>query len=48
MKKINITITGGLGRMGQLLIKHTLKDKKLKLYSATEYKEFKITTSSFR
>jgi len=41
MKKINITITGGLGRMGQLLIKHTLKDKKLKLYSATEYKEFK-------
>ena len=41
MKKINITITGGLGRMGQLLIKQTQKDKKLKLYSATEYKEFK-------
>ena len=34
MKKINITITGGLN-------KQTQKDKKLKLYSATEYKEFK-------
>ena len=41
MKKIKITVTGGLGRMGQLLIKNTQKDKKLKLYSATEYKEFK-------
>jgi len=41
MKKINITITGGLGRMGQLLIKHTQRDKNLKLYSATEYKEIK-------
>ena len=41
MKKINITITGGLGRMGQLLIEQTQKDKKLKLYSATEYKDFK-------
>ena len=35
MKKINITITGGLGRMGQLLIKQTQKDKKLKLSSIT-------------
>ena len=41
MKKINITITGGLGRMGQLLIKHTNKDKKLILHSVTEYKELK-------
>ena len=41
MKKINITITGGLGRMGQLLIKQTNKDKKLILHSVTEYKELK-------
>ena len=39
-KKINITVAGGLGRMGQLLIKHTNKDKNLKLHSVTEYKEF--------
>ena len=39
-KKINITVSGGLGRMGQLLIKHTNKDKNLKLHSVTEYKEF--------
>ena len=41
MKKINVTVTGGLGRMGQLLIKYTQKDKKLKLFSVTEYKELK-------
>ncbi len=41
MKKINITITGGLGRMGKILINKTKKDKSLKLYSVTEYKEFK-------
>ena len=29
MKKINVTVTGGLGRMGQLLIKYTQRDKKL-------------------
>ena len=27
MKKINITISGGLGRMGSLLIKKTIQDK---------------------
>ena len=41
MKKINISITGGLGRMGQLLIQQTQKDKNLKLHSATENKEIK-------
>jgi 4-hydroxy-tetrahydrodipicolinate reductase len=41
MKKLNITVTGGLGRMGQLLIKNTQKDRQLRLYSATEHKELK-------
>ena len=43
MKKIKVTVTGGLGRMGQLLIKYAQKDKKLKLFSVTEYKEFKLS-----
>jgi 4-hydroxy-tetrahydrodipicolinate reductase len=38
MKKINITISGGLGRMGSLLIKKTVQDKQLKLESVTEQK----------
>ena len=41
MKKINITISGGLGRMGSLLIKKTLKDKMLNLSSVTEQQEQK-------
>jgi len=36
MKKINLTITGCMGRMGQQLIKTSKKDKKIKLYSLTE------------
>ena len=36
MKKINITITGALGRMGQILIKQISKNKNLKLYSLTD------------
>ena len=36
MKKINLTITGCVGRMGQQLIKTSKKDKKIKLYSLTE------------
>jgi 4-hydroxy-tetrahydrodipicolinate reductase len=36
MKKINLTITGCIGRMGQQLIKTSKKDKKIKLYSLTE------------
>ena len=37
-KKINITITGALGRMGQILIKCALKNKIFKLYSLTDLK----------
>ena len=36
MKKINISITGWLGKMGQQLIKSTNKDKIFKLVSLTE------------
>ena len=38
MKKINITIAGALGRMGQILINQTSKNKNLKLYSLTDLK----------
>ena len=38
MKKINLTITGCIGRMGQQLIKNSKKDKKFKLHSLTEGK----------
>ena len=38
MKKINITITGALGRMGQILINQTSKNKNLKIYSLTDLK----------
>ncbi len=41
MKKIKITVSGGLGRMGSLLIKKTLRDKNLLLESVTEQKEIK-------
>jgi 4-hydroxy-tetrahydrodipicolinate reductase len=37
-KKINITITGAFGRMGQILIKRLLKKKIFKLYSLTDLK----------
>ena len=37
-KKINITITGALGRMGQILIKCALKNKSIKLCSLTDLK----------
>ena len=30
MKKINISVVGALGRMGRLLVKQILKDKKFK------------------
>ncbi len=36
MKKINIAITGCLGRMGQQLIKSSRSMKNFKLVSATE------------
>ena len=38
MKKINITITGCMGRMGKQLIKATNKDKRFKIKSLTENK----------
>ena len=38
MKKINITIIGALGRMGQILINRISKNKNLKLYSLTDIK----------
>ena len=37
-RKINLTITGCLGRMGQQLIKSANKDKKFKIISLTENK----------
>ncbi|MDC3231549.1 4-hydroxy-tetrahydrodipicolinate reductase [Candidatus Pelagibacter sp.] len=37
-KKIKLTITGCLGRMGQQLIKSAIKDKKFKINSLTENK----------
>jgi 4-hydroxy-tetrahydrodipicolinate reductase len=42
MKKINITITGALGRMGKILIKRLSTNKKLKLFSLTDLKSGKI------
>jgi 4-hydroxy-tetrahydrodipicolinate reductase len=41
MKKINITITGALGRMGKILIKKISKNKNLKLFSLTDIKSGK-------
>jgi 4-hydroxy-tetrahydrodipicolinate reductase len=38
MKKINITIAGALGRMGQILINQISKNKNLKLHSLTDLK----------
>ena len=38
MKKINIAITGSLGRMGQQLIRSAKKNKYFKLVSLTENK----------
>ena len=38
MKKINITITGALGKMGKILIKRISKNKNLKLQSLTDVK----------
>ena len=36
MKKINLAITGCMGRMGQQLIKSSRKDKNFKLMTLTE------------
>ena len=42
MKKINITITGALGRMGKILVKKISTKKNLKLFSLTDLKSGKI------
>ena len=42
MKKINITITGALGRMGKILVKKISTNKNLKLFSLTDLKSGKI------
>ena len=54
MKKIKITITGCLGRMGQQIIKSSLKDSNFKIVSLTESKlinrkinGIKIETNNF-
>ena len=38
MSKINLAITGCMGRMGQQLIKSAIKDKSIKLVALTENK----------
>ena len=50
MRKINLTITGCMGRMGQQLIKSVNKDKAVKISSLTEnylvnkiYSDFQFT-----
>ena len=45
MKKINITITGALGRMGKILIKRISKNRNLKLFSLTDLKSGKAINS---
>ena len=42
MKKIKITITGALGRMGKILIKRISKNKNLRLFSLTDLRSGKI------
>jgi 4-hydroxy-tetrahydrodipicolinate reductase len=38
MKKINLAITGCMGRMGQQIIKSAKNNKNFKLVTLTEYK----------
>jgi len=52
MKKINIALVGGLGRMGKILAKKIINNNKLKLYSITDiktgtsFKNIKITKNN--
>tara|TARA_B110000238_G_C16045166_1_gene403605 strand:- start:18 stop:794 length:777 start_codon:yes stop_codon:yes gene_type:complete len=48
MKKINLAISGCMGRMGQQLIKSTKQDKKFRLISLTENREIKKKISSIK
>ena len=42
MKKINLAVTGCMGRMGQQIIKSANKDKNFKLVALTENKKIKF------
>ncbi len=48
MKKINLAITGCMGRMGQQIIKSSKKDNKIKLVSLTEVKEINKKISGIK
>ena len=48
MKKINLTITGSLGRMGQQLIKSSKNEKNFKLVSVTENRIIKKKISGLK
>jgi len=48
MKKINLTITGALGRMGQQLIKSSKRVKNFKLVSVTENKIINKKVAGFK
>ena len=48
MGKINIAITGCMGRMGQQLIKSTIKDKSTKLVALTENRSINKKISGIR
>jgi 4-hydroxy-tetrahydrodipicolinate reductase len=48
MKKINIAITGCMGRMGKQLIKSSLKNKNFKLITLTENRVIKKKISGIR
>ena len=48
MKKINLSITGCLGRMGQQLIKSAKESKNFKIVSVTENKKINKKVSGLR
>ena len=48
MKKINLSITGCMGRMGQQLIKNLNKDKRFRLNSLTEGKSISKKISGIK
>ena len=47
MKKINLAITGCMGRMGQQLIKSSKKDKAFKIVSLTENRKINKKISGY-
>ena len=48
MKKINLAITGCMGRMGQQLIKSSKSDKNFKLVALTENRVIKKKISGIK